>query len=175
VVLVAKNSDMAGLLGKQFEGKKVHKEYEAIVIGVPERKEGLIDMSLGFEVKRSFRMRTSDPLGQSCQTTYRVIEVRGGYSHLLLTPQTGRTHQLRAHMAFSGHPIVGDKVYIDLDIFDRYVKEGWQEDMLSTVKLSRLGLHATKICFFHPILNKEIEVVSSLPRILKDFFSDTPL
>ena len=175
VVLVAKNSEVAGQLGKQFEKRKIHKEYEAIVVGRPAEKEGLIDMSLGFEIKRSFRMRISDPLGQSCQTAYQVLKTRGDYSHLLLIPRTGRTHQLRAHMAFSGHPIVGDKVYIDLEIFESYVGGGWHEDMLGTVKLPRLGLHASKICFFHPELKREIEVTSPLPELLRNFLNDTSL
>jgi len=175
VVLIAKNSEVAGQLGKQFEKKKIHKEYEAIVLGCPKSQEGLIDMSLGFQVERSYKMRIPDPLGQSCQTAYRVLKKQGDYSLLKLIPQTGRTHQLRAHMAYSGHPIVGDKVYIDLEIFDRYVQGGWQDDMLPTVKLSRLALHASLIRFFHPLEKKEMEITSPLPKIFKDFLNDSSL
>jgi len=170
VILVAKNREAAGQLGKQFEKKKIYKEYQAIVFGCPKNQEGLIDMPLGFQTKRGYRMRIPDPLGQLCQTAYRVMENKGDYSLLRLMPKTGRTHQLRAHLAYSGHSIVGDKVYIDLEIFDRYVKTGWQDDMLPIVKMPRLALHASSIRFFHPLEKKEMEITSPLPKIFKDFF-----
>jgi len=169
LVLVAKNKDSAGKLGIQIENRKIHKEYHAIIFGIPKEPKGTIKMALGYKVERSYRLRIPDPLGQSCETVYECLESHGNFSLLKLTPGTGRMHQLRAHMAYSGHPIVGDKVYIDLEIFDRYVQEGWQEDMLKTVKLPRLALHASFMRFRHPVQHREVEFHSPPPQIFKDF------
>lgn len=99
------------LLGRLFKQGKVGKSYLAVVEGVPEADEGLIDLPLGrLDADRGWWMKV-DPFGQPSQTRWRVLARRDGRAALALEPLTGRTHQLRVHCAAQGWPILGDPIY----------------------------------------------------------------
>ena len=160
LVLVAKSGEMAGRLGILFEKRRVYKEYRALVFGTPEPRQGTISIGLGTTVENTFRVRVPDPSGQTASTEYEVLKTSGEFSLLKIIPRTGRTHQIRAHLAFIGHPVAGDKIYIDGRIFERYIHEGWQEDMRPVVKAERLLLHANQLEFEHPQTHQEMKFQS---------------
>lgn len=110
VIIAAKDSETKRLLQKQFQDRKAHKTYLAIVKGVPKLPEAKIDLPIGRnpKVPSSFRV---DAKGKSAVTTYKQLATDGTFSVLELKPQTGRTHQLRVHLAYIGCPIVGDTLY----------------------------------------------------------------
>ncbi len=110
VLMGALNDDTASMLQRQFADRKVHKIYMAVVVGVPKQPEALIDLPIGRNPKSPSMFRV-DPSGKSAKTTYKVLASNEKYSLVELRPQTGRTHQLRVHMAHIGTPIHGDKVY----------------------------------------------------------------
>lgn len=110
VLIGALNDEAASLLGKQFSERKANKTYIAVVDGEPRMPEAVIDLPIGRNPKVPSTFRV-DPNGKSAQTTYKVLATNGKYSLVELQPKTGRTHQLRVHMAHIGHPIHGDKVY----------------------------------------------------------------
>ncbi len=172
VVLVARSGAMAGKLGILFEQRQVVKEYHAVVFGTPEAKEGTITASLGLDVESGHNIRTEDPRGETAQTDYQVLSSAGGYSLLKVMPQTGRTHQIRAHLSFLGHPIVGDKIYIDPRIFERYIHEGWQENMRPVVKAERLLLHASRLEFRHPVTGDLVKFASQIPPCFDSFLNE---
>ena len=98
-------------LGLLFKQGKISKTYWAVVDGVPETDEGLIDLPLGrLDASRGWWMKV-DPLGQPSRTRYTVLGRAGGRAFLALEPLTGRTHQLRVHCAALGWPILGDPIY----------------------------------------------------------------
>jgi RluA family pseudouridine synthase len=171
IVLVAKSGQMAGKLGILFENRQVAKEYHAVVFGMPEAKEGTITASLGLNVESGHNIRSSDPEGETAQTDYHVLSTAGAYSLLKVMPHTGRTHQIRAHLSFLGHPIVGDKIYIDPKIFERYIHEGWQEDMRPVVKAQRLLLHASRLDFCHPVTGEPVKFNSEIPPCFDSFLN----
>lgn len=110
ILIGARNAETASLLGRQFSDRKTKKTYYAIVDGTPKRPEALIDLPIGRNPKQPSMFRV-DPTGKSAQTAYKVIATDGKRSLIELRPVTGRTHQLRVHMAHIGTPIHGDRVY----------------------------------------------------------------
>ena len=172
LVLIAKSGEMAGKLGVLFGNRQVTKEYHAVAFGTPKAQEGTISTALGTEIKCSHHVRVPDPGGEAAETHYQVLSSTGGYSLLKIMPRTGRTHQIRAHLSFLGHPIVGDKIYIDPRIFERYIHEGWQEEMRPVVKTRRLLLHASRLEFRHPVTGEFVNFTSSIPPCFDSFLNE---
>ena len=110
ILVGALNDETASLLQRQFSERKVHKTYMAVIDGTPKEHEALIDLPIGRNPKEPSTFRV-DAGGKSAQTKYRVIKSNGKLSLVELQPLTGRTHQLRVHMAYLGTPIHGDRVY----------------------------------------------------------------
>lgn len=110
VLIGALNDRTASLLQRQFSERKTHKTYLAVVEGTPKESEALIDLPIGRNPKSPSSFRV-DAGGKSAQTRYKVLQSSGKYSLVELRPITGRTHQLRVHMAYIGTPIKGDRVY----------------------------------------------------------------
>lgn len=110
VLIAAKNSETKGMLQKQFQDRRAKKTYYAIVRGVPKLPEANIDLPIERDPKTPSRFRVGSS-GKSALTHYKVIKSRNGFSLLELKPTTGRTHQLRVHLAYIGTPIAGDAWY----------------------------------------------------------------
>lgn len=110
LLIGALNDDTAKLLQRQFSDRKTKKTYMAVVDGVLKQPEALIDLPIGRNPKSPSQFRV-DPNGKAAQTVYKVLASDGKRSLVELKPLTGRTHQLRVHMAHLGAPIHGDRVY----------------------------------------------------------------
>lgn len=178
IVLVAKHTAAARELGMTFERREAEKEYLAIVLGWPEEDEWVCDEPIcrAGEIgeSRIWVRQVVDPCGKECSTYFRVEKKflrRGeGYSLVRCFPQTGRMHQIRVHLAHSGHPIAGDKIYSDdgseyLDWMDR----GWNSELAERLILPRHALHATKLSI--PWAGRNISWQAELPGDLRDFIS----
>ena len=110
VMILAKSEEVQKFLKKQFQDRKVHKTYYAVVPGQLKLNEARIDLPMIRDLKRPTTFRV-DANGKEAETFYKVIRSNGAYSLVELRPTSGRTHQLRVHMKYLGHPIVGDTVY----------------------------------------------------------------
>lgn len=112
VVILAKNEATQSMLRREFQERKTHKTYYAIVEGCPKLNEALIDLPIARNLKHPTTFMV-DPKGKESKTHYRVVETSksGKLSLLELRPITGRTHQLRVHLKYLGCPILGDPVY----------------------------------------------------------------
>ena len=110
VLIAARNQEAAVFLQKQFANRHAKKTYIAVIEGVPKITEAKIDLPIGRNPAKPSTFRV-DPKGKSAQTIYKVLATNGAHSLVELRPHTGRTHQLRVHMAHIGTPIVGDRVY----------------------------------------------------------------
>jgi len=151
VMIVARNEPSSKWLTKQFSTRKVKKSYIAICSGHLKLKEAIIDLPIERNPKlpQTFRVGSG---GRVAETSYKVIKESSKYSLIELKPTTGRTHQLRIHLAYLGHPIVGDSLY-----------DGPKGD--------RLYLHATSLELTLP--NRERKTfVSKLPKEFKILMSD---
>lgn len=110
VIICAKNSETKGKLQKQFQERKAHKTYLAIVRGTPKKHTATLDLPIERNPKKPSTHRVGVN-GRAAVTRYEVIASNSIYSVVRLHPETGRTHQIRVHMAYIGTPIVGDRLY----------------------------------------------------------------
>ena len=110
VVILAKNEEAQTMLRRQFQDRKAHKTYFAVVSGRPKLDEARINLPMARDLKRPTTFRV-DANGKEAETFYKVVKTDDKHSLVELRPTTGRTHQLRVHMAYLGCPIVGDRVY----------------------------------------------------------------
>jgi 23S rRNA pseudouridine1911/1915/1917 synthase len=146
VVLVAKNKNSAFILAKQIAEFKVTKKYIAIVEGEV-RSDGKVEGNIR-RIEEGKMRRGVFPDGQYALTEYEVLGVKNGLSALLVTPKTGRTHQIRVHTSYIGHPILGDTLYGN---------ESGSE------QINRQALHAYSLTFSLPSNNETITVKAPLP------------
>jgi 23S rRNA pseudouridine1911/1915/1917 synthase len=154
VILIAKNSLTQQELIRQFKTRSVHKIYLALVKGHVTPAHGVIDAAIGRDSGNRKRMAVSYK-GRAARTEYRVERYVDGYTLLDVRPETGRTHQIRVHLAAIGYPIVGDATY--------GVKSPY---------LSRQFLHAYRLSFEMPGSSKPVEFTAELPPDLKQALID---
>jgi 23S rRNA pseudouridine1911/1915/1917 synthase len=153
VVVLAKNSEVAGELGKILESRAIQKEYLAIVHGPVREAHGLIDAPLGKDEQSVVAVKDCvRPDGAASQTEFFVGQKfsRAGrnFTLLRLIPRTGRKHQIRIHLAHLGHPIVGDKLYGgDEDLYLALVQNRLTEAQRATLIFENHALHARAIKF----------------------------
>lgn len=148
LILIAKTDEAHWRLAGQFERRTIKKTYMAIVHGNPTLDADLIDAPLGVHPK--FREKYAvRPDGRPAQTLYTVRERFDGFCLVELAPRTGRTHQLRVHMAHLGHPIIGDTTYGGQPISLREITGKQTDD--PTPLLERQALHAFRLQFVHPL------------------------
>ena len=140
VLLVARTPRAAAFFSKNFSGRTARKVYWAVIIGVPSVSDGMIELPLAKQPGTGGeKMHVAEENGQTARTRYRVIERAGNRAAFVeLQPFTGRTHQLRVHMAAIGHPIVGDGKYAG------------QEAFLTGAISRKLHLHARRLRIDHP-------------------------
>jgi len=163
VIVVAKRDSVHEFLTNLFAERKVHKEYIAIVCGIPSIEVGKINASIGRD-KNDYTMRTIDNFDEKESiTTYKVIEKYNRFALLEIFPKTGRTHQIRLHMSYIGHPVVGDPDYGGG--MQRSIKEAPSKKSRDAfIKLSRQALHARMIEFEHPQYAKLVRFFAPIPE-----------
>jgi 23S rRNA pseudouridine1911/1915/1917 synthase len=168
LVVVAKNERTAKILGKQVLRREIEKEYVAICWGEIKQDAGIVDSPIGV-TKNSvvYTKRVIDPAGKPSVTEYIVERRLPGFSVVRLKPRTGRSHQLRVHMASLGHPIVGDKVYgPDERLYLEFIEKGVTGEMLGKLLMPRHALHAAKVA----LRGREFE--APLPEDLRAFIEE---
>ena len=175
VLLIGRTRDAAVALKRAFAKRRVHKKYLAIVHGVLEG-EGVVDAPLalaGGLVRVKMGVRAD---GLPSRTRWRAVRRAPGhdggeYTLVECWPETGRQHQIRAHLDHLGHPIVGDKLYPDERVFADYQDHGW-EAVADRLALPRQALHAAELRFPHPTTGEEVCVTSALPADMRALLDD---
>ena len=160
-LLLARTSRSAGHFSKAFSSRTARKVYWALVVGVPDIVDGFIDLPIGKQPgSGGEKMHVDEQNGQSARTRYRIVERAGNTcAWVELQPYTGRTHQLRVHMAAIGHPIVGDGKY------------GGKDAFLTGTISRKMHLHARRLRIDHP-QGHQIDVRADLPPHMQDSFAD---
>ena len=161
LILAKKRSALTALHTAMREGA-VQKRYLALVKGVWPKAQAKRDVSLALKkyvTKEGERRVSVDSEGQEARTVFRLERSLGGYSLLSAELKTGRTHQIRVHLAHLGFPIAGDDKYGDFDLNKVLAKEG----------LKRMFLHAASLAFEHPLTGERMRLAAPLPPELQQF------
>ena len=156
LLVVAKNDSAHNFLAEQIKEHSLTREYEAVVYGNLKNDSGTVDAPIGRHPVKRKQMAVVEG-GRNAVTHYSVLERMNGFTHVKLRLETGRTHQIRVHMAYIGHPVAGDDVYGPHKVI---------------TKLGGQCLHARKIGFIHPETHEYMEFTSDLPKYFTDFLKD---
>ena len=148
LMVLALTASAHALISKQFQQRDVSKRYHAIISGIPTEDNGIIDQPLRCDWERRPLQMVDHEQGKQAITRWEVIERLSNATRVHLFPKTGRSHQLRVHMLWMGHPIAGDRFYAD-------------EAALSLS--DRLMLHAEELAFTHPASSEPLHFVELAP------------
>lgn len=149
IVLIAKYRHIHHLFSQQQREGWIIRTYEALAEGVFSESRGWIEEPIARK-SDSIIEREVNPNGQYACTYFELVRQYRSYAHVRIRPKTGRTHQIRVHLAHLGHPLLGDDLYGG-----------------SLKLINRQALHCSAIKFFHPVLEKELEFLASLPDDMK--------
>lgn len=155
VMVVAKNDLAMHRLSEQFKQREVRKTYLALVWGHPEPPESVIETSIGRNPHHRKKMSVHAPIGRRAVTRYETLERLDQAAWLRIHIETGRTHQIRVHMAHLGHGVIGDAVY------------GRAHGRVLPVTVSRQMLHAETLSFTHPRSGDELEFSAPVPADMR--------
>lgn len=148
LTVLALNKEIHRHLSHQFQERQVYKNYTAIVYGKPDKESGEINLPLRCDWENRPRQIVDHEQGKTSQTYWQTINQENNSTRLLLTPITGRSHQLRVHLLAMGHPILGDPLYA-------------HQEALGMAE--RLLLHATQLDFTHPQSHSIVKFYSPPP------------
>ena len=157
LLMVAKNDFSHNHLAAQIKEHSFTREYEAVVYGNLKNDTGIVDAPIARHPVKRKQMAVAFSGGRDAVTEYTVLERFGNFTHVRLKLKTGRTHQIRVHMAYLGHPVAGDDVYGPKKVI---------------TKLGGQCLHAKKIGFIHPKTNEYMEFDSQLPEYFAKFLKE---
>ena len=166
VVLFAKTAGALRAVREQFDSQQVRKTYLALVWPAPRQARGEVDATLAPDPRRPGRMRVTRD-GKPSSTSYEVMDAfRGGWALVQAQPYTGRTHQVRVHLAHAGSPVVCDTFYGDgRGFFLSQIKRGYKPGRDPERPLmGRLALHALALVLRHPFTGAELRMESPLPH-----------
>ncbi len=149
ILVVAKNSHVQDDFTKQMANNKVEKKYMAVLKGILENDEGIVDLPIGRpDMERPERSVLLDDTGADSITHYKVLErYETGYTLVELILKTGRTHQIRVHMSHMGHPVVGDHLYGGANV----------------LLIERQALHAHKLSFYKSVTKEKLQLEAPIP------------
>ena len=153
LLAVAKNDLAHTMLASQLKDHSMARSYEAIVVGSFREDSGTVDAPIGRHPTDRKKMCVTERNSRHAVTHWEVVKRYRGYTHIRCRLETGRTHQIRVHMAHIGHPILGDMVY------------GRKKPELG---LSSQCLHAFSLCFTHPRTGQPVLVFADLPQYFKE-------
>jgi 23S rRNA pseudouridine1911/1915/1917 synthase len=157
ILLCAKSPGAVETYGALFESRKMEKVYLAVVHGIPKQNEWVCRLKLGPDSHQRGKMRVDPGHGKSAETSFRVLQSRGNISLIEAHPFTGRTHQIRVHLAESGAPVVGDELYGPKPPRGR-----------------SLGLRAVVLAFGDPFVGRRVCIRAPADAFCREFGFQTP-
>ncbi|MHC4572591.1 MAG: RluA family pseudouridine synthase [Planctomycetota bacterium] len=166
VMVVTKNDAAQWKVAKQFERRQVKKTYLAIVHGTPDLTADRVNVPLGVHPRIREKYAIRPEIGKEAVTFYEVVESFRGFSLLRLSPKTGRTHQIRVHLSYIKHPIVGDDMYGGKLVYPWQLADA--EPAAQDPVIDRFALHASTLEFKHPTTGKIVKFEVPLPEDMQN-------
>ncbi|MEJ5376089.1 MAG: RluA family pseudouridine synthase [bacterium] len=163
VMVVAKSDRAHRLLSLQFKERKVLKDYLALVYGQVQDEKGVVELSLGRDPTDRLKISSRSRKTREARTQWEVLARTGQVTWLRARPETGRTHQIRVHLASMGNPVVGDPLYGGKGRW-KCLQGGKQREVLR--KVERQLLHAWRLCFHHPLKEERLCFQARIPQDL---------
>lgn len=165
LLVIAKSDRAHEGLAQQFKAHSIDRLYAAIVYGVPQPPVGTVDTWIGRSDSDRKKMAVHrEGRGKHAVTHYRLIERLAGAALVECRLETGRTHQVRVHMAHLGHPLIGDPVY-------SRERKGFKT-ILETLRFKRQALHAKRLGFIHPLTGQKLSFDSAPPADMQELLSE---
>ena len=152
LLLVAKPNEAHLSLSEQIKNKTAHRHYICLVHGIVPNKKGIIDAPIGRHPSNRLKMAVTPNNSKNAVTHFEVLEHLNNASYVACDLETGRTHQIRVHMQYIGHPIIGDPLYLSKNSFG----------------LAGQALHAEEISFDHPVTGERMEFTADAPAYFTD-------
>jgi 23S rRNA pseudouridine1911/1915/1917 synthase len=152
-IIVARDPKTQEILSSRFKERRMEKTYRTILEGIVKTDTGIITGNIGRHPTDRKKMAVLKDRGRQADTSYAVLERMSGFTYVEVYPKTGRTHQIRVHFAYSGHPVVGDELY------------GKAARLLTPRPL----LHAFRISFTHPVTGLPLRVEAPVPPDMEEF------
>jgi 23S rRNA pseudouridine1911/1915/1917 synthase len=173
VILIAKNPESHASMQRIFQNGGVEKIYHAVVKGVPQQAEGVIEAKLGREPGAEVVIKQAVlPDGASSLTRWKMLKSYSNFSLLEVRPETGRLHQIRVHLSSIGHPIIGDKLYgPNPKFYLDFVRGGWTDELKKHLLTERQMLHAVRlrVTGYKP---EAMEWDAPIPKDMQSFLSE---
>ena len=158
LLIIAKNNEAHEKMRELFKSREIYKEYITIAVGTFKNEVTVVDKGIMRDPIKKIKMCASDE-GKSAHSEIHLIKQNENYAYLSVIIKTGRTHQIRVHLAYINHPVLGDKTY------------GYR----GKIKMDGQVLHCRKVSFIHPITNNLITIESDLPEYFKEALIKTNL
>jgi RluA family pseudouridine synthase len=158
ILLFAKSSGAVEAFGRLFESRKMDKTYLAVVSGKPRESEWICRLKVGPDPRQRGKMKADRHHGKPAETEFRLLRVGDGTSLIVARPFTGRTHQIRVHLAAGGHPIVGDALYSQAVTDDR----------------GNIGLRAVGLAYSDPFTRRQVRIDAPVDGFCRQYGFDIP-
>jgi 23S rRNA pseudouridine1911/1915/1917 synthase len=167
ILLLAKSQGAVASYGALFESREMEKVYLAVVSNVPKQTEWTCRLKIGQDAKEHGRMRVDARHGKEAETHFRVLQARQDVALVETRPLTGRTHQIRVHLAASGNPVVGDELYGKSE----HAPTAQRRRMPAN---QNLGLRAIALVYFDPFTRRRVEIRAPIEAFVREYGFELP-